>query len=603
MYALIAIFSALGGSALLLLGERILGPGADSRFVFSGIGAALLVAALALRAASAVRARGPARKMLALPVAAYASMTLALLLYFLTVEGAPVGPTGDLSTVLSVLWPIAWLSGAIPAVQMEWLLRGMEGAGQIEDRRVRSLGTGGLTIALAASWIFVMNYVATDQDTSWNARAVRDVAPSGLTRSAVKSLTEQVTATLFFPPANEVAETVSPYFEELARENPLFVLERTDTEQNPTRAKELKARKNATIVLHKGDSRHQIVLDLDQNRARRKLKKLDEDVRSKLALLTVTDRVVYVVKGHGERETMPPNDEVSGLRDLRRILQKMGYSVKTITTTDGLTTAIPKDATFVLLPAPASPLLPREVETLRTYVTGGGSLMVLLDPEAENDPEIDDLLTTVGVASDRQALAHDTTHVQLTGGKTDRANVVSNRFTSHDSTAVLSKVSGRGILWFSGATSLNKSKGAHDAKVTFTVKAWSGTYKDTNGNLQHDKAEPKRIFNLVAAAELPPVTEEERGGRALVVADADVVSDRLLKFNLLNQQFLVDSVHWLEGNVRPEAFVPDLEDTPIIHTRAENQAWFWGMIVGLPMFVLVFGLTVRRFLRREWGGP
>ena len=599
MFAILSLIAALGGSGLLFLGERIAGPGVAARPVLSGIGAVLVLVAVVVRIVSLVT-RPTERRVLALPVAAYASMLVGVVLYGLTLEGAPVGPDSDVSTMLAVLWPIFWTAGAVPAVLMELALRRMEGASRIEDRRVFSLGSGGLVIALATSWLLVINYVATDRDTSWDTRAVAEVQASGLTRTMVKSQTETVTATLFFPPANEVGETVEPYFQSLAKENPLFVVERTDAERNPGRAKELRARKNATIVLHRGDNRQSIVLDLEPAKARTTLKKFDTEVQSKLAKLTVTDRYVYVVTGHGERSTTPRTDEAPGFRDTREVLQRLGYRIKTITTTDGLTKAVPKDATFVLLAAPASPLLDSEVSTLRMYMRGGGSLFVLLDPESEKDPELGALLDDLGVAVDRTALAHDSTFVALTGAAIDRRNVVSNRFTSHGSTAVLSKVSGRAIVWFSGAAALTKSPAAGAADVTFTVKSFSGSYADANENLAFDDGEKKSVFNLVAAVQLPGA-DGERGGRAIVVGDADIISDKLLRHNLPNQQFLVDSIQWLEGNESAGAEVPDIEDTAIVHTRNEDQAWFWGMIVGMPVMLLIFGLVIRRFLRREWG--
>jgi hypothetical protein len=598
MFALLALVSALGGSCLLFLGERIAGPGVAARPVLSGIGAALVAVALIIRIVSVVRARPAERKVLALPAAAYLSMLVGVGLYALQIDGGPVAADSDLATILAVVWPIGWAAGAIPALMMELSLRRMEGASRIEDRRVISLGSGGLIIALATSWLFVINWVATDKDQSWDTRAIKEVSASGLTRTMVKSQTETVTATLFFPASNEVGETVEPYFQALAKENPLFVVERTDAESNPGRAKELRARGNATVVLHRGTNRQSIALDLEPAKARTKLKKFDTDVQSKLAKLTVKDRFVYVVTGHGERSTRPRDTDPPGLRDTSEVLKRLGYRVKSITTTDGLTKAIPKDATFVLLAAPSSALLDSEVATLRTYVRGGGSLWVMVDPDSEEDPQIGGLLGDLGVNVDRTPLAHEATYVALTGAKVDRRNVVSNRFTSHGSTAVLSKVSGRGILWFSGAGALRKAEGS-DADVTFTVKSFSGTYADANGDLAYDKSEKKSIFNLVAAVQLPG-SNGERGGRALVVGDADVISDKLMRHNLVNQQFLVDSIQWLEGNEAAASEVPDIEDTAIVHTRNEDQAWFWGMIVGMPLLILIVGPITRRFLRGEW---
>ncbi len=67
----------------------------------------------------------------------------------------------------------------------------------------------------------------------------------------------------------------------------------------------------------------------------------------------------------------------------------------------------------------------------------------------------------------------------------------------------------------------------------------------------------------------------------------------------LNAALVADGVKWLG---RDEAFVGSTEteeDIPIVHTRAEDVAWFYATILGAPSLVLALGLVgVYRHRRR-----
>ncbi len=597
MHSALAPLSFVAGLVLFVLGERMFGPGHALRTPVTGAAALILLVAVGLRAKAWMSATGDVKKVLLRLVGSYDVALLGLLLYGWTAMADD--PSEDAVVAVRVLWPILFLAGTSAALFMEMSLRSMVGADRLETRRLLDSGRAGLALALATSWLFALNYVAAEKDDRIDLRSLKTLEPSSNTVEMVRNVAEPTTITLFFPPGNDVAEQVEPYFKTLAEAGDQVTLERLDRDMHPARAKELRARKNGTVVITRGDNHESLALDVDPDKARRKLKKLDGDFQEKFSKATRDQRVAYVVTGHGERTTSPKVGDPSGLKALKEGLKRLNFKVKKLGPSEGLANEVPEDATVVFVIGPRHPMLESEQAALVRYLQGGGSMMLLADPEFEQDPELEPLLETLGVVLDLTPLAHETKYVRVSGGLSDRAFVYTNRFTTHDSTTNLAKRSSRLAVLFGTTGSIDKREGLSDPPdVKFTVRSMSGTWADGNDNLTFDKdaGEDKKVRKLIAAVELPVPEGAETGGRAIVGADADVITDMLLGGSMGNSQWLSDALRWLEGEVQLAGEVAEVEDVPILHTRDEDKAWFFGTTLGVPLLLvgLGFGVTRRR---------
>ncbi len=597
MYSALAPLAFLGGLLLFLLGERMFGIGHALRLPVTGAAVLVLLLAGGLRAKAWLSAFGDVKSVLFRLCGAYDLAFLGLALYGWTTMVED--PSVDSVVLARVAWPIVFLCGTTAVLFMELSLRSMAGSERLETRRLLDSGRAGLALALATSWLFALNYVADEKDERIDLRSLKTLEPSSNTVEMVRNVSEPTTITLFFPPGNDVAEQVEPYFKELDDAGSDVTLERLDRDMHPARAKELRARKNGTIVITQGDNHESLSLDVDPDKARRKLKKLDGDFQEKFSKATREQRVAYVVTGHGERSTSPKVGDPSGLKALKEGLKRMNFKVKKLGPSEGLADEVPEDATVVFVIGPRHPMLESEQAALVRYVQGGGSMMLLADPEFEQDPELGPLLDTLGVSVDLTPLAHETKYVRVTGGLADRAFVYTNRFTTHDSTTNLAKQSSRLAVLFGTTGSIDKAEGGENPPdVKFTVRSMSGTWADKDADLAFDKdaGEEKKVRKLIAAVELPAPEGAETGGRAIVGADADVITDMLLGGSMGNSQWLSDALRWLEGEVQLAGEVAEVEDVPILHTRDEDKAWFFGSTLGIPLLIvgLGFGVTRRR---------
>jgi ABC-type uncharacterized transport system involved in gliding motility auxiliary subunit len=96
-----------------------------------------------------------------------------------------------------------------------------------------------------------------------------------------------------------------------------------------------------------------------------------------IAKLT-SDRIdtVYFLQGHGENPLEPGE---GGLSQAVNALQEKNFTVETLNLTQQ--SEVPKDASVVVITSPKEPLFEAEVQTLSAYLSQGGSLLVMLNPD------------------------------------------------------------------------------------------------------------------------------------------------------------------------------------------------------------------------------
>jgi hypothetical protein len=252
--------------------------------------------------------------------------------------------------------------------------------------------------------------------------------------------------------------------------------------------------------------------------------------------------------------------------------------------------------------------LPEEVASLRRYADHGGHLLLLLDPEAKVD--LDPLAALAGLSFSQTVLANDKVYVRRRYNNGDRANLATNRFSSHAAVSTLSNHSTRMPVIFPGASALDKRSDAPaELKIDFAVKAMGETFEDKKGTFEYDPSDGKRAtFNLAAAVSKPvPAPAGYKGKdppefRAFVVGDADTLSDAAFG-NEPNIIFAADVLRWLGGEESYSGAITNNEDVRIQHTKAEDVVRFYGTIFGAPLLVLAVGLFISRRASQRGGQP
>jgi len=591
------------GLLILSLGERVMAGGAY-RLPVSGMGLIVVISALALRAWAWNVSTGARRDTHQQALIWTAVVAGALVLYALTlgpvVRGLGLEETSaDRWTgVWGALFPMTALLGILPILMLDRLLAVhpvLMPAGA-----VRSAQISGTVSALVIALVFPLNYLANQHDVDWDVAYFRTTRPGEATTALVRTVTDPVQATLFFPVGNDVGRQVLPYFEDLAQQSDgQLTVRMVDQALDPVLAKDLQVRDNGHVVLHVGDDAagsRKFKLNLELGRAKRDLRKLDGTVHKNLLKLTRGQRTVYFLAGHGEanwRESENPLRKINLYK--RDILEAQNFKVETFGVTDGSTSAVPDDADLVIVAAPQDPLLPEEVTVLTDWFDAGGSLLIMVDPGG--DP-LTDLLNHLGVSAGSAMLA-SLEHGRVQGGIADNVLIATNKYGSHASVKTLSRNSQVAHMVLPSALAITKSEETTNTVKTL-IRTSPNTWEDTTLNFQRDPEEPKKTFDLAVA-----ITRQVGEGdatieaRAIVVGDVNFLADDLLRSLRANGQFGLDGVKWATRDEDITGEIESEEDQQLQHTREEDWLWFLTAMLAVPGVVLMVGLIFIRVRRNR----
>ncbi len=599
-------FLTLGGFIALFLGERTFGDSGMTRWVFDVVGLAAVLVAIVLRvrahsAAVGEYARRAQRGALVLSLVAL----LGLLIYALSTNlivdalGFEDQLAGRGQVAAGALWPIFVAAGLLPMVLVDRAVAASPAAPHPE--RVRDAMDSGLTAVIAIALLFPLNWLAHDMNQRWDLAYFKTTEPGTATAALIDNLDEPMEVVLFFPSSSEVGAEVLPYFEALA--GPKLQVTMVDHALEPVLAKELKVRDNGDIAFVQGEHSETMKLGTDIDKARRKLRKLDSEVQKALLGMAKGERVAYFTAGHGEldwRGGAAPDAKVSLLK---KLLEALNYKVETLGIGEGLATAVPDDASIVVVLGPSDPFLPAEVEALRAYREAGGSLFIALEPGLEDgkDPGLQPLLDDLGVQWFPTTLAIDDAkaYLPLYGGIIDRQNLGTNRYSSHESVTTLSKNRRSAWMVFAG-TGWFEEAAEHMGKVTATVRTQAQTWDDLDGDFEYDDGtESRKVRDVALVASGPAADEGEY--RVVLLGDAGFSTDLLLQ-NKANAQFVIDATNWLLREEELSGTVNDEEDIKIVHSKEGQGILFYGSTFLVPLILGIVGFVRVRIRRKSRKG-
>lgn len=596
------------GLVLLWLGERLVETG-TSRAISSGLGALLVLAACALRLSRrAVKGRPDLKQVETCLLGLHGGVLLALVLYLvqsdtfakLAGQALSVG-WPRLAGALGVLWPAVLVTALLPTVLVELALASMTRAPKLELPRVREAMRSGVGLASALIFAFSVQYVASEFDVLRDLSYFRAARPGDATRNMVRSLDAKLEVHLFFPPANEVANPVRAYFDELAGLSPQLAVTLHDQALEPIVAKELGVSGNGSVVFRKGGRKETVFVGTELEKARTALRSLDADVQKRLLQVAKSRRTVYLTAGHGERtqDALAAGDQRGTIELLHRTLQDQNFEVRALSSAEGLGHEVPPDAAAVFVIGPTQPFSAPEAATLEAFEKRGGRLFLALDPEA--GLPFTELTQPLGLTFAPTVLCNDKVFARTSAqfSPADRKNIGTRAYSSHPAVTYLGK--SQAPLLLMGAGALDEApKHPPELQIDFAVKSDANTWNDLNANFEAETPpEVRKAYGLLAA-----VTRKASSGkadeelRALVLSDSDAIADQLLPQVQGNQYLVVDGLKWLLGEEQLQGATNTEQDVPLARSQSQDQAWFYGTLFLAPAAVLAVGFVTRRRPKR-----
>ena len=517
--------------------------------------------------------------------------------------------------------PILLACSLLPVLAAEWALArgGSAGALRVDARRVRETAGNALSLALGGAALVLIGYVTSTLNRTADFSYFKTASPGESVREIVRNMDGTLEAAVFFPEVNAVKDEVLNYLRELARATGNVVVEEYDRYADPEAAAAYEVRNDGVVVLRVDGRSERLSFQLLLSEARGRLRILDSHVQQMLLQLTRERRFAYLTTGHGElndplaseeepeqpdiTESWRPGqesrfDEGPPLGALRELLEFLNYEVRDIGVRRGLGDRVPDDAAMVMIIGPQRAFLEAERNSIREYLDRGGSLLVALEPDS--DFRLEEFRDRLGVDHDPAMTLNDDRHLRVTGGVSDRRNIVTNRFSAHASVTSASRRGvTQGIALF-GPGRISVADDVEGLRTSLIVSTDPASYQDRNGNFRFDEgAEVKESFGVAAAIEreaaAEPAEDAERADvsdmRALVYGDAEIFSDEVLVASQLNAFLVADGIRWLGREELFSGEVVSEEDVPILHTRSENVVWFYAIIFAAPALVLALGMA------------
>lgn len=605
----------LVGLGLVFVGQRLVGEPGLGRTLLGGLGVAISGGALTVRLLGRTRMASAAARVETIAAALYGAGLVAMGLYWLTTSnglemlGIRETAAGDhLSAILGALWIALMVCSLFALLFVELSYATMPIAGAVEIKRVHTSAAAGLTLALALIYLMAFNFTATEFEVRRDLSYFKEATPSEATVRMVERLDEPIEVVLFYPQSNEVLERVRPYFEELQRHTDNVQLRVVDHVLAPRLTKEHRVRRNGTVLITRGEQGESFPVGLELEKARSRLKRLDKNFQVRFSTVSQPPMILYTTVGHGERITRHLDEAGrGGIYKLTQLVRRFGLRHRNLGLAQGLASHVPEDAAVVAVVGPTQTFLPEEVESLVRYARGGGRLLLTLEP---GEPAgLEPLLEELGLELGEGTLTHEQLYRLLTDTTADRAAIISNRYSSHPAVTTVTRATKGVATVFYHAGHLSKRRDLDQQRINFIIRSISGTWADLDGDLTYDPGEEHRMtYSMAAAVTLPEAGDDDDGneageddedeGRAVVIADADVFSDRVIG-NEGNHQLAADVITWLSGYEGGAGQI-ELDDDPAIeHTRGQDALWFWSTVVLIPAAVLLFGLifTARRKAR------
>ncbi len=400
-------------------------------------------------------------------------------------------------------------------------------------------------------------------------------------------------------PGKRVAEDLLKQYASASKGKLTYRME--DPDRSPGLAKRLGVESYGTLVLQSGEKSEK-VLDAEEERLTNALVKVTRSGK----------RIVYVLKGHGEREI--GNTERPGLSRAKDELEKVNYEVKDLVLARD--PKVPADASVLIIAGPRTDLFPQELEAIDAYLTKGGKVFFMADPfQAEG---LAKYLTKYGITLGNDVVIELSPIGRLFGVGPEVP--VINQYEQHPITKDLGGV----MTLFPITRSVQLSKAqvrgvAPQVLARSSQQSWGETDRAglQRGEVKPDANDtpgPVPVAAVVTLDVLPGAGAKSEGAteagakaedqmpakaRIVVVGTSNLATNQFLGAQG-NRDFFLNVVSWLADEADQVAVRPrDTRQNPIFISEAQSQAVLWLSLLVLPGAVMVCGIFVVVSRRRQ----
>ena len=402
---------------------------------------------------------------------------------------------------------------------------------------------------------------------------------SDQTATVLDSLTTDVHVLAFYHETDPEAAGFEERLQAYAYQSERFTFTMVDPAVHPGEARRYGVKKPRISVVMSGD-REERVAGTEENHLTNAVAKV---VRQRA-------RTVYFSAGHGERTLIAPEGEFIRVG---QALREAGYAVRDTLVLDAVK-GVPADCDLLIVAGPTAAFSRTEADSIRSFLTGGGSGLFLLDPGGETG--LESLLAGWGVRVNNDYV--------LGWGPGDPSMPGSIWYARHP---VTEKHRRRNLLTFYRlARSIDGIENAGGMQIRELVTthpriSWrEETLPDASPVFDPGGDQPGPASIAVAVLDRPSYRRDPspdaglRHTRIVVFGDSDFAGNEFFD-TVGNGDLFMNAVSWLmeEGDlisIRPKMWA----FRGVVMT-AEDLKWLsWLSVVILPAIPVVIGIGVWR---------
>jgi len=460
----------------------------------------------------------------------------------------------------------------------------------LEPDRVRQIFTGrqarhgSNAIVVSLAFVLILGFANAIVYTSphqwdWTTDKTNTLADSTL--ETLKKLPDTVTATAYYS-ANLPTTTAEELFNKFqSNSNGKFTYKFVNPDTDPVSARLAGITGDGKILLAMG-GRSEIASSATE----------DELTRAMIRLIDPKPRSVYFLTGHGEASIT--SGDVS-YATATKTLESKNYTVSTLNLL--AENKVPEDALAVIIAGPMKPLSQQEVDMLKTYVDGGGSLIVMENPVVvtdfgdANDPLAQYIASDWGITLDKDIIIDLSSQQPL--------NAVSYSASQH---AITQNLSQNYLVFMPQARSLSITSQLDGVTQTSLLQTSPNSWGETNftnaqgAQISQDPQDIPGPLTMAAAAE-----NTTKKSRIVVFGNSLFASDQI--FDAYgNGNLFINSVDWVSQHDDLINLTPSNTPTDRTFNPPNNGQWILillGNICVIPGLIVIAGVGTWLIRRRR----
>lgn len=437
-------------------------------------------------------------------------------------------------------------------------------------------GSNSLLIFLALLGILIVgNLLANQYTKTWDLTEDKTNTLASESQEIIKSVKSPVHADAYFTSrmSTDSAKSLLDKLKLASAGN--FTYQFIDPEANPVQAQNDQVQTDGTIVLKQGGRSEQVSFASES-----------EIINAIVKLDNPGVRTVYFLTGHGEG-SIETNGENS-FTMLKSRLSSKNYTVKTLNLF--AERKIPEDALSIIIAGPVSPIASEEVDLIRAYLSGKGSLVYLSEPVLEGEaPAADDPFQTYLLESWGIGLSND---LVIDPNYDPPVLAVAASYARHPITEKI----GNQLTVMPVARSLNLAATPPDgitltSLVNTTANSWGENSVD---QIQNNQVTFDQEVDLPGPLSIAAAAENSNSQTRLVVTgDAQFADDTNISL-YGNSAFITNAVDWAAGqdNLINLSVNQPKQRVLVLRDRTQMNLIFLGSVVLLPLATIIAGVVV-----------